>query len=158
MAVMFLVLAIVFAILAGSLFDVYETSDHDVTMNLGPNTITFMLPAELFKTKNRGTSYGIAAANGKLGAILVQVAIKKVRAGGTDKKPLAGLLLFLVPMMLMGALIAAIWIPEVQYLYGGVREYSKFDNRSLEIIAGDPRKDQKVGFRAKMRKWLHLKD
>ncbi|OAG01995.1 MFS general substrate transporter, partial [Paraphaeosphaeria sporulosa] len=124
MVIMFVVLAIVFAILGGSLFSVYETSHHDVTvvfyaislflMNLGPNTITFMLPAELFETKNRGTCYGFAAACGKLGAIIAQIAMKYIRAGGTDKEPLAGLLLFLVPTMLLGALVAAVWIPEVQ--------------------------------------------
>lgn len=32
MVIMFIVLAIVFAILGGSLFDVYETSHHDVTV------------------------------------------------------------------------------------------------------------------------------
>jgi PHS family inorganic phosphate transporter-like MFS transporter len=187
LVVMFVVLAIVFAILGGSLFDVYETSHHDVTvvfyaislflvslngeytwvevvadrsfpqMNLGPNTITFMLPAELFETHNRGTCYGIAAASGKLGAIIVQIVIKRTRAGGTDKEPLAGLLLFLVPTMLTGALVAAIWIPEVQFPHGKDQEYSKFDNRSLESIAEDPRGNQKTGFRAKMRCWLHLK-
>lgn len=127
-------------------------------MNLGPNTITFMLPAELFETKNRGTCYGVAAACGKLGAIIAQIVIKKIKAGGSEKEPLAGLLLFLVPTMLMGALIAAIWIPEVQLPHSKDEGYSKFDNRSLESIAENPRGDQKVGFRAKMRHWLHMKD
>ncbi|KAK7186794.1 phosphate transporter [Paraphaeosphaeria sporulosa] len=164
MVIMFVVLAIVFAILGGSLFSVYETSHHDVTvvfyaislflMNLGPNTITFMLPAELFETKNRGTCYGFAAACGKLGAIIAQVAMKYIRAGGTDKEPLAGLLLFLVPTMLLGALVAAVWIPEVQLTHSKDEGYSKFDNRSLESIAEDPIGGQTSGFRAKLRHWL----
>lgn len=68
MAVLFVVLAVVFAITGGSLMSVYEKEDHSVTvvfyaislflLDLGPNTITFMLPAELFPTEYRGTCYG----------------------------------------------------------------------------------------------------
>ena len=39
-------------------------------MCLGPYTTTYVIPAECFKTKYRSTSYGIASAFGKLGAII----------------------------------------------------------------------------------------
>jgi PHS family inorganic phosphate transporter-like MFS transporter len=38
--------------------------------NFGPNATTFIVPAELFPTKWRSTGHGIAAACGKLGAIV----------------------------------------------------------------------------------------
>ncbi|KAK7214618.1 hypothetical protein V2G26_002621 [Clonostachys chloroleuca] len=38
--------------------------------NAGPNTTAFLLPIELFPTRVRGTSHGIVAAAGKLGAII----------------------------------------------------------------------------------------
>ncbi|TPX30726.1 hypothetical protein SmJEL517_g05770 [Synchytrium microbalum] len=42
--------------------------------NFGPNTTTFMYPAEIFPTRYRSTAHGISAGVGKLGAILgVQV-------------------------------------------------------------------------------------
>ena len=170
MVCIFIVLAVIFIIVGGSLFRVYETSDHDVTVvfyaismfliNLGPNTIIFILPAELFETKNRGTCYGIAAACGKLGAILVQVAIWGLRAGGTEKEPLAGVLLFFAPLMLLGALVAWIWIPEVQdpaeNKAGRVKEYSMYKYRSLEEIAEDPTKGQVVGLKNKISHLLHV--
>jgi PHS family inorganic phosphate transporter-like MFS transporter len=38
--------------------------------NFGPNSTTFIIPAEVFPTRIRATGHGISAASGKLGAIL----------------------------------------------------------------------------------------
>jgi len=38
--------------------------------NFGPNSTTFIIPGEAFPTRYRSTSHGIAAATGKLGAML----------------------------------------------------------------------------------------
>jgi MFS transporter, PHS family, inorganic phosphate transporter len=38
--------------------------------NLGPNTTTFILPAELFPARFRSTCHGISGAAGKLGAVI----------------------------------------------------------------------------------------
>ncbi|KAI0783635.1 major facilitator superfamily domain-containing protein [Abortiporus biennis] len=46
--------------------------------NFGPNTTTFIIPAELFPSRYRSTVYGIVAACGKLGAILVQIGFSSV--------------------------------------------------------------------------------
>lgn len=37
-------------------------------MNMGPNTTTYVLPAEIFPTRLRASAHGLAAAAGKLGA------------------------------------------------------------------------------------------
>jgi PHS family inorganic phosphate transporter-like MFS transporter len=164
MVCIFMMLAAIFAILGGTLFSVYATNHHDVIVvfyaislfliNLGPNTITFLLPAELFGTKNRGTCYGIAAASGKLGAIVVQIVIWRIRAGGTEKEPLAGLLLAFTPLMLLGALTAWVWIPEVQdpieNKAGQIKQFSVFSNRPLEKIAKNVTLDQVVRIRNKL--------
>ncbi|KAH9003090.1 major facilitator superfamily domain-containing protein [Lactarius hatsudake] len=50
--------------------------------NFGPNVTTFIIPGEIFPTRYRSTAHGIAAASGKLGAILSQIIIFKV--GGSD--------------------------------------------------------------------------
>lgn len=57
----FVALAIVFALAGSTLTNVYETNNHSLTvvfyafalciLNFGPNTILFMLPAELFPTR-----------------------------------------------------------------------------------------------------------
>ncbi|KAH9063955.1 major facilitator superfamily domain-containing protein [Lactarius vividus] len=46
--------------------------------NFGPNVTTFIIPGELFPTRYRTTSHGIAAASGKLGAIVSQIIVFKV--------------------------------------------------------------------------------
>jgi MFS family permease len=42
----------------------------NLTMNAGPNSTTFLLPAQLFPTRLRGSGSGLAAASGKVGATL----------------------------------------------------------------------------------------
>jgi PHS family inorganic phosphate transporter-like MFS transporter len=41
--------------------------------NFGPNVTTFIIPGEIFPTRYRSTAHGIAAASGKLGAIVAQI-------------------------------------------------------------------------------------
>ncbi|CAK3954423.1 Repressible high-affinity phosphate permease [Lecanosticta acicola] len=50
--------------------------------SFGPNTLTFIIPAEVFPTKYRCSFYGIAAASGKSGALFVQIIISKVSQTG----------------------------------------------------------------------------
>ncbi|KAI0303633.1 major facilitator superfamily domain-containing protein [Multifurca ochricompacta] len=46
--------------------------------NFGPNVTTFIIPGEVFPTRYRSTAHGIAAASGKLGAIVSQIIFFKV--------------------------------------------------------------------------------
>ncbi|KAH1496581.1 hypothetical protein KXW25_009036 [Aspergillus fumigatus] len=56
-----------------------------IFFNFGPNTTTYMLPAELFPTRFRCTCHGIAAAFGKLGSVLAQCFLAYVDFGnGAD--------------------------------------------------------------------------
>jgi len=45
--------------------------------NLGPQTTTFVVPAEIFPTEIRAMSHGICAAFGKVGAIIGAVAFEQ---------------------------------------------------------------------------------
>jgi len=45
---------------------------------LGPATTTFVIPAEVFPTRYRTTAFGLAAAVGKLGAIVSQVGFSMI--------------------------------------------------------------------------------
>ncbi|TVU11414.1 hypothetical protein EJB05_44999, partial [Eragrostis curvula] len=42
--------------------------------NLGPNTTTFILPAELFPARFRSTCHGISGVAGKFGAVIGSIA------------------------------------------------------------------------------------
>jgi len=53
--------------------------------NFGPNTTTFVLPVELFPTYLRGTCHGIAAAAGKIGAVVGTAVFNPIKdAYGAD--------------------------------------------------------------------------
>ena len=71
----------------------FQPADRDP----GPNTTTFILPAELFPTPFRCTCHGIASASGKLGSILAQIFLYSVDfpneakvAYGSVRQPLNG--------------------------------------------------------------------
>jgi PHS family inorganic phosphate transporter-like MFS transporter len=92
-------LTILFAVTAVSVSQTYGTPAHKASMvfyalgqfmfNLGPNTLTFILAAESFPTEFRGTCYGIAAAAGKVGAIIVRPITETV---GKSENSLVGML------------------------------------------------------------------
>ncbi|KAK7966795.1 inorganic phosphate transporter PHO84 [Apiospora aurea] len=52
--------------------------------NAGPNSTTFIIPAEVFPTRYRATSHGISAATGKIGAIIAQCVFGPLRVIGAD--------------------------------------------------------------------------
>ncbi|KAI1204526.1 MFS general substrate transporter [Annulohypoxylon truncatum] len=175
---MFVALAALFAINGGTFSVNFETDKHALTMtlyvlaqfvfNLGPNIMTFMLPAELFATKYRGTFYGVAAASGKLGVITILLLTNLVVYTGDYSHKFAALLLGFCPAMLLGAFITWVWIPEVQYprgrddtFEGGddvsearveleistFRQKLKLRNRPLADIAQNPGDGQILGMR-----------
>jgi PHS family inorganic phosphate transporter-like MFS transporter len=147
MAWMFVVLAGLFAINGGTFFVTYETDKHALTIilyvlaqtifNLGPNTMTFILPAELFGTRYRATFYGLAAAAGKLGAIMIQPIVSYCVFGGSsqswDHRNFSWMLLAFCPAMLLGAFVTWVWIPEVQYPRGqGAQAVAEVDENASD--------------------------
>jgi PHS family inorganic phosphate transporter-like MFS transporter len=177
----FLALGVLFLINGATFFVTYETNKYALTItlyvlcqamfNIGPNTITFILAAELFDTRYRGMLYAISATAGKLGAVVIQVIVNQlVQNKGRDQ--LAGLLLALGPTMLIGAFVSWVWIPEVQYPRGyqppayenvgtdeedddedgppsplSFRQKLKLPNIPLEEIAAHPSRGQVIGVR-----------
>lgn len=80
--------------------------------NLGPNTLIFVLAAEIFPTVYRGTFFGLAAACGKIGAIIIRAIIGRTK---NSEKSLGIRLLVFIPFMLLAAWISTS-LPDVQYL------------------------------------------
>ncbi|CAF1493146.1 unnamed protein product [Didymodactylos carnosus] len=59
--------------------------------NFGPNATTFILPAEVFPTRWRSTCHGLAAASGKLGAIIASASFPSIAGDKNENlRPLIG--------------------------------------------------------------------
>ncbi|RWW43765.1 hypothetical protein BHE74_00050536 [Ensete ventricosum] len=91
--------------------------------NFGPNTTTFIVPAELFPARFRSTCHGISGAAGKVGAIIGAIGFlwasqarnKEDVAGGW--KPGIGMmnaLLILAGVCMIGALHTYLFTPETK--------------------------------------------
>jgi len=78
-------------------------------LTVGPNCTTFLIPAEVFPTRVRGTAHGISAAAGKCGAILTAFAFGTVE----DAISLEGVLGLFSGVMLLTALVTLL-IPETK--------------------------------------------
>lgn len=78
-------------------------------LTVGPNCTTFLIPAEVFPTRVRGTAHGISAAAGKCGAILTSFAFGTVE----DAITLEGVLGLFSGVMLLTALVTLL-IPEAK--------------------------------------------
>ena len=119
-------LSILFAVTAVAVSQTYGTPAHFTSMtfyaltqfmfNLGPNTLTFILAAESFPTEFRGTCYGIAAASGKVGAIIVRPITE---VAGKSQSSLVAMLSAFSGVLFLMALLAwlepwGIGFPQVQ--------------------------------------------
>jgi PHS family inorganic phosphate transporter-like MFS transporter len=121
----------------------------------GPNTLTFILPAEIFPTRYRCSAYGIAAACGKLGSVFVQLAFLFFDKGGIkdpNSMALAKIIFMFAAFMLVGAVISWAWIPSVQDR--DVERPCKLRTMTLEELGGGlqcVKEEGRVGIRAQGR-------
>lgn len=86
--------------------------------NLGPNTLTFVVSAEIFPTEFRGTCFGVAAAGGKLGAMIAKL-ITNALDKESDKDRLYKMLAVFSVILAVMALLAlfapfGLGIPDTQ--------------------------------------------
>ncbi|KAL2825523.1 major facilitator superfamily domain-containing protein [Aspergillus pseudoustus] len=107
-----------------------------VFFNFGPNTTTYIIPAEIFPTRFRCTSHGLAAASGKLGSVIAQCFLAYVDFGsgsnhqGSDPANWLGYaLLCLSAFMFLGLAVTYFFIPDVKDAKGEIK--------SLETLALD---------------------
>lgn len=119
-----LVLFLLFIATGTSVWLTYGKPNHAVGMvffaltqfmyNLGPNTLTFIIAAEIFPTVFRGTFYGFAAAMGKIGAIVIRLITE---SKGKGREALTAYMFVFSGIMLTLAVIAFVpgIVPEVQH-------------------------------------------
>ncbi|KAL4866038.1 hypothetical protein BDV12DRAFT_210760 [Aspergillus spectabilis] len=102
-----------------------------IFFNFGPNTTTYIIPAELFPTRFRCTCHGLAAASGKLGSVLAQCFLAYVDFGyGSNHRDvpvpnwLGYALLCLSAFMLLGLIITYFFIPDIKDSDGKIKSLS----------------------------------
>jgi PHS family inorganic phosphate transporter-like MFS transporter len=125
----FIALALLTAGTGISYLQTFRTANYGITLalfilcqvlfNLGPNTLTFIIPAEIFPTPIRCTCHGIAAASGKLASVFVQATLPHMKFGGLyvadlNSNGMGWVLIIFSAALAMGALFAWAWIPDVQ--------------------------------------------
>ena len=105
-----------------------------LTLGTGPNTLTFIIPAEIFPTCYRSTCHGISAAP----------APGRPRLDGYDNEEKQGLIFILfASFMVFGAVYSWAYLPDIQHrvvLPSGKR---KLVNRNLEDL-GEGRMKNKI--------------
>ncbi|KAK4958292.1 hypothetical protein LTR10_004718 [Elasticomyces elasticus] len=160
----FIVLAVLLLVTGIVFLQVFHTTGYAATIVLyalnqlvfsfGPNTLTFIIPAEIFPTRYRCTCHGIAAASGKMGAVLVQfifLAYENRELQQPNSRALGKVIIIFAAFMILGALFAWAWIPAVQTKSDDPSEMLR--NIDLETLAlGEERLpvELKVGFRNKL--------
>ncbi|EMC92830.1 hypothetical protein BAUCODRAFT_125794 [Baudoinia panamericana UAMH 10762] len=111
-----------------------------LVFSLGPNTLTFVIPAEIFPTEYRCTCHGIAAACGKLGAIMVQVAYLTWGRGflsTVNSRQLGSPIVIFAILMLAGAVFAWAWLPNIQQWENLLPPIPAMDSRNSSRSVGD---------------------
>ncbi|KAI9646419.1 hypothetical protein NHQ30_004411 [Ciborinia camelliae] len=138
----FFFLFILFIIIGGSFNHLYNIGGSAATIvlyilcqiffNFGPNTITYIIAAELFPTRYRAVSHGISAAFGKLGSVIAQLFLAYVNYGhGINYIDIQlwlpySLLIFSI-FMLIGLLITIFYIPTPETGADGVKTLEEWE-------------------------------
>ncbi|KAH0664557.1 hypothetical protein KY284_029488 [Solanum tuberosum] len=87
----------IFMAIIGVKYDYLKTKEHKWTFaalygltfffaNFGPNSTTFVLPAELFPTRVRSTCHALSAASGKAGAMVSAFGVQQYTQDGNTHK------------------------------------------------------------------------
>ncbi|KAF2468446.1 phosphate transporter [Lindgomyces ingoldianus] len=163
----FLALAILFIITGGTFYAVFHTTNHAVTVflvavchfgfNFGANTLTFMIPAEIFPTTYRCFCHGVSAAAGKLGSVVVLLILHYVHASDPVATTQGYIFIIFGIVMAIGAAFSWAWIPNIQAGREDPRSLT-LSNKRLEDLGGGYERavvgeGECIGFRRKWRRW-----
>ncbi|KAK4659771.1 hypothetical protein QC762_113820 [Podospora pseudocomata] len=108
--------------------------------NFGANTLTFIIPAEIFPTCYRCTCHGISAAAGKVGSIVAVLIVYGINAGYKSTTRQGLVFLLFATFMALGALYSWAYLPDVQRVVhdstpdGELKR--RLETKSLEELGG----------------------
>ncbi|KAK4192645.1 putative inorganic phosphate transporter [Podospora australis] len=162
----FLVLMVLFLVTGGVYYGVAHTSGSPAIVvcvaichfmfNFGANTLTFIIPAEIFPTCYRCTCHGISAAAGKLGSIMAVLIVYGINAGYKSTARHGLVFLLFATFMALGAVYSWAYLPDVQRkVYDPITGKKRLETKTLEELGeGALAEGQSFGVR---QKWPELK-
>ncbi|KAH8675299.1 major facilitator superfamily domain-containing protein [Xylariales sp. PMI_506] len=152
LTVSFVVLAILFMITGGVYYGVAFTSQAPATVtlvaichfcfNFGANTLTFVIPAEVFPTCYRCTCHGISAAAGKVGSMVALLVVYGINSGHTTWNRQGLVFLIFGAVLAFGAIYSWAYLPNVQRLVHD-EDGKKLETKNLEEL-GEGRQKGKL--------------
>ncbi|KAK3299084.1 major facilitator superfamily domain-containing protein [Chaetomium fimeti] len=120
----FMILTVLFLVTGGVYYGVAHSSGAPATVvcvaichfvfNFGANTLTFIIPAEIFPTTYRSTCHGISAAAGKLGSIVAVLVVYGINSGYNSTTRQGLIFLLFATFMALGAIYSWAYLPDVQ--------------------------------------------
>lgn len=124
LTVSFCVLCVLFLCTGGVYYGVHHKEGAPATVafvalchfvfNFGANTLTFIIPAEIFPTAYRCTCHGISAAAGKLGSLVAVLIVYGINSGYTSSTRQGLIFLLFSFFMALGAIYSWAYLPNVQ--------------------------------------------
>ncbi|KAH8889537.1 MFS general substrate transporter [Thozetella sp. PMI_491] len=141
----FLLLACLFVITGGVYYGVNHKTGAPATVvlvaichfvfNFGANTLTFIIPAEIFPTAYRCTCHGISAAAGKIGSIVAVLIVYGINSGYSSSTRQGLIFLLFASFMAFGAIYSWAYLPDLQrVVVDEVNGTRRLETRSLEDL------------------------
>ncbi|KAG6195892.1 hypothetical protein E4U10_001471 [Claviceps purpurea] len=141
----FLILAVFLLITGGVYYTVRRTAAapatvvfvaiHHFVFNFGANTLTFIIPAEIFPTCYRCTCHGISAAAGKLGSILAVLVVYGINSAYESDSRQGLIFLLFGSVAAFGAVFSWLYLPDSQRVIEHEDSGKKFlETKNLEEL------------------------
>ncbi|KAH7369103.1 major facilitator superfamily domain-containing protein [Plectosphaerella cucumerina] len=168
LTISFFVLAILFVITGCVYYGVARTSGAPATVlfvslchfmfNLGPNTLTFILPAEIFPTAYRCTCHGISAAAGKVGSLVAVLVVYGINSAYDDPHRQGLIFILFGSSVALGAIYSWAYLPDPQRWYFNEDGKRRLEQKTLEDLGGGREKAKQQGEVIGIRnKWRDIK-
>jgi MFS transporter, PHS family, inorganic phosphate transporter len=110
----------------------------------GPNTLTFILPAEIFPTCYRCTAHGISAAAGKLGSIVAVLLVYLINNVYEDDRRQGLMFILFGSVAAFGAIFSYAYLRDVQrwVVEGGKK---RLEAKTLEELGEGRERARQLG-------------
>lgn len=151
----FLVLAALFIVTGGVYYGVAYTHKAPATValvaichfafNFGANTLTFVIPAEIFPTCYRCTCHGISAAAGKLGSMLALAVVYGINSGYTSTTRQGLIFILFGSVLAFGAVYSWAYLPNPQRRVPNESGENVLETKDLEELGEGRGKAQAEG-------------
>ncbi|KAK4128338.1 MFS general substrate transporter [Parathielavia appendiculata] len=164
----FIILTVLFLVTGGVYYGVAHRPGAPATVvcvaichfmfNFGANTLTFIIPAEIFPTAYRCTCHGISAAAGKLGSIVAVLVVYGINSGYASTMRQGLIFLLFATFMALGAVYSWAYLPDVQRTVYDDDGKKRLENRNLEELGeGYMRAQQEGQVIGAREKWRDMK-